>query len=142
MYISSRSLKCISPHFFPPEPVSKAQLQINSTVVGSAVELSCKVPVGKVQAIDWKKDGKPLPRNRGYQLSENFRVLYIPETQKTDCGSFSCNASNEISWQETSVNLTIEGKCYISTFNCRHLQWLVPNLMPSGATCYPLQGAD
>ncbi|XP_067404548.1 hepatic and glial cell adhesion molecule-like isoform X2 [Emydura macquarii macquarii] len=91
------------------EPVSKAQLQINSTVVGSAVELSCKVPVGKVQAIDWKKDGKPLPRNRCYQLSENFRVLYIPETQKTDCGSFSCNASNEISWQETSVNLTIEG---------------------------------
>uniref|UniRef100_A0A8C8SLG9 Ig-like domain-containing protein n=1 Tax=Pelusios castaneus TaxID=367368 RepID=A0A8C8SLG9_9SAUR len=91
------------------EPVSKPQLQINSTVVGSAVELSCEVPSGKVQAIDWKKDGKPLPRNRCYLLSESFNVLYIPEGQKSDCGSFSCNASNEISWQETSVNLTIEG---------------------------------
>ncbi|KAM7160369.1 uncharacterized protein RBU57_010545 isoform 4-T5 [Macrochelys suwanniensis] len=91
------------------EPMSKAQLQINSTVVGSPVELSCKVLVGKVQAIEWKKDGKPLPRNRCYQLSENFSLLYIPEAQKSDCGSFSCNASNDINWQETSANLTIEG---------------------------------
>ncbi|XP_044886383.1 uncharacterized protein LOC123377478 [Mauremys mutica] len=93
----------------PPEPMSKAQIQINSTVAGSSIELSCKVLVGKVQAIDWKKDGKPLPRNRCYQVSENFSLLYIPEAQKSDCGSFSCNASNDISWQETSVNLTIEG---------------------------------
>ncbi|XP_026518933.1 uncharacterized protein LOC112125758 isoform X2 [Terrapene carolina triunguis] len=96
------------------EPMSKtqiqiAQIQINSTVAGSSIELSCKVLVGKVQAIDWKKDGKPLPRNRCYQVSENFSLLYIPEAQKSDCGSFSCNASNDISWQETSVNLTIEG---------------------------------
>ncbi|XP_065412493.1 uncharacterized protein LOC101941157 [Chrysemys picta bellii] len=91
------------------EPMSKAQIQINSTVAGSSIELSCKVLVGKVQAIDWKKDGKPLPRNRCYQVSENFSLLYIPEVQKSDCGSFSCNASNDISWQETSVNLTIEG---------------------------------
>ncbi|XP_032628067.1 uncharacterized protein LOC116820004 isoform X3 [Chelonoidis abingdonii] len=91
------------------EPMSKAQIQINSTVAGSSIELSCKVLVGKVQAIDWKKDGKPLPRDRCYQVSENFSLLYIPEAQKSDCGSFSCNASNDISWQETSVNLTIEG---------------------------------
>ncbi|KAM9127606.1 hepatic and glial cell adhesion molecule-like [Pangshura tecta] len=91
------------------EPMSKAQIQINSTVVGSSIELSCKVLVGKVQAIDWKKDGKPLPRNRCYQVSENFSLLYIPEAQKSDCGSFSCNASNDISWQETSVNLILEG---------------------------------
>ncbi|XP_039344222.1 natural killer cell receptor 2B4-like isoform X2 [Mauremys reevesii] len=90
------------------EPMSKAQIQINSTVVGSSIELSCNVLVGKVQAIDWKKDGKPLPRNRCYEVSENFSLLYIPEAQKSDCGSFSCNASNDISWQETSVNLTIE----------------------------------
>ncbi|XP_048720827.2 uncharacterized protein LOC125642914 isoform X4 [Caretta caretta] len=91
------------------EPISKTQLQINSTVAGSSIELSCKVLVGKVQAIYWKKDGKPLPRNRCYWFSENFSLLYIPEAQKSDCGSFSCNASSDINWQETSVNLTIEG---------------------------------
>ncbi|XP_043348205.1 uncharacterized protein LOC119860883 [Dermochelys coriacea] len=91
------------------EPISKTQLQINSILAGSSIELSCKVLVGNVKAIDWKKDGKPLPRNRCYQLSENFSLLYIPEAQKSDCGSFSCNASNDINWQETSVNLTIEG---------------------------------
>ncbi|XP_073216823.1 cell adhesion molecule DSCAML1-like isoform X2 [Lepidochelys kempii] len=94
---------------FVLEPISKTQLQINSTVAGSSIELSCKVLVGKVQAIDWKKDGKPLPRNRCYWFSENFSLLYIPEAQKSDCGSFSCNASSDINWQETSVNLTIEG---------------------------------
>nr|XP_048720823.1 uncharacterized protein LOC125642914 isoform X1 [Caretta caretta]XP_048720824.1 uncharacterized protein LOC125642914 isoform X1 [Caretta caretta] len=91
------------------EPISKTQLQINSTVAGSSIELSCKVLVGKVQAIYWKKDGKPLPRNRCYWFSENFSLLYIPEAQKSDCGSFSCNVSSDINWQETSVNLTIEG---------------------------------
>nr|XP_006129684.1 uncharacterized protein LOC102463258 [Pelodiscus sinensis] len=91
------------------EPVHEAHLQINSTVIGSSVELSCKVPAGRVRAIDWKKDGKPLPRNKCYYFSEDFTVLYISEAQKSDCGSFSCNASNEISWRETSVNLTIEG---------------------------------
>lgn len=143
LYISSRTFKCVYNLSFPPqEPISKTQLQINSTVAGSSIELSCKVLVGKVQAIDWKKDGKPLPRNRCYWLSENFSLLYIPEAQKSDCGSFSCNASSDINWQETSVNLTIEGKCCISIFDCKHLPWLVPNLMLSGATCYPLQVAD
>ncbi|XP_074864124.1 cell adhesion molecule DSCAML1-like isoform X2 [Carettochelys insculpta] len=91
------------------EPVPEPQLQINSTAVGSSVELSCKVPAGHVQAIDWKKDGKPLPSNKCYQLSKDFTVLYIPEAQKSDCGSFSCNVSNDISWQETYVHLTLDG---------------------------------
>ncbi|KAG6926765.1 hypothetical protein G0U57_011505, partial [Chelydra serpentina] len=57
----------------------------------------------------WKKDGKPLPQERDFHFSKNLRILNIPEGQKSDCGSYSCNVSNEISWQESSLNLTIAG---------------------------------
>ncbi|XP_038603710.1 uncharacterized protein LOC119929606 [Tachyglossus aculeatus] len=34
---------------------------------------------------------------------------------KSDCGLFSCNVSNEISWREASLNFTIEDKCSVIT---------------------------
>lgn len=55
----------------------------------------------------WKKDGQMLPPDRSY--SGSLRVLCLRMAKKSDCGSYSCNASNGISWQETSLNVTVAG---------------------------------
>uniref|UniRef100_A0A8C3T381 Ig-like domain-containing protein n=1 Tax=Chelydra serpentina TaxID=8475 RepID=A0A8C3T381_CHESE len=88
-------------------PVSQPQIWRNSSLAGSLIELFCNVPEGTVENIDWKKEGRPLPQERYYFLSENHSVLHIRKGEKSDCGSYSCNASNEISWQESLLYLTI-----------------------------------
>ncbi|KAM7160362.1 hepatic and glial cell adhesion molecule-like isoform 2-T3 [Macrochelys suwanniensis] len=88
-------------------PVSQPQIWHNSSLAGSLIELFCNVPEGTVENIDWKKEGHPLPQERYYLLSENHSVLHIGKGEKSDCGSYSCNVSNEISWQESLLYLTI-----------------------------------
>ncbi|XP_074925105.1 uncharacterized protein LOC116819994 isoform X2 [Chelonoidis abingdonii] len=90
-------------------PVSQPQIWSNSSLAGSPIELFCNVPEGTVENIDWEKEGGPLPQERCYLLSENDSLLHIGKGGKLDCGSFSCNVSNEISWQESSLKLTIVG---------------------------------
>ncbi|XP_027682160.1 uncharacterized protein LOC114020402 isoform X3 [Chelonia mydas] len=88
-------------------PVSQPQIWSNSSLAGSPIELFCNVPEGTVENIDWEKDGDPLPQERYCLLSGSPSVLHIGKGEKSDCGSYSCNVSNEISWQESSLNLTI-----------------------------------
>ncbi|XP_039344242.1 cell surface A33 antigen-like isoform X5 [Mauremys reevesii] len=90
-------------------PVSQPQIWSNSSLAGSPTELFCNVPEGTVENIAWEKEGGPLPQERCYLLSENDSVLHIGKGEKSDCGFYSCNVSNEISWQESSLNLTIVG---------------------------------
>ncbi|XP_025963583.2 uncharacterized protein LOC112987765 isoform X2 [Dromaius novaehollandiae] len=91
------------------KPVPQPELQCSSSLVGSPIELRCVLPKGRVDAIFWKKEGRPLPPERCYQLSENMTVLRIGKGEKADCGSYSCNVSNEISWKEAVLNLTLAG---------------------------------
>ncbi|NWZ55835.1 HECA2 protein, partial [Haliaeetus albicilla] len=91
------------------KPVSRPQLRSSSLVAQATGEVLCDVVKGRVDAITWKKDGQPLPPDRGFYLSDSFSVLYLRSAKKSDCGSYSCNASNRISWQETSLNVTVAG---------------------------------
>ncbi|NXX76240.1 HECAM protein, partial [Urocolius indicus] len=90
-------------------PVSHPRLWSSALMVQAAGEVLCEVGEGKVDSITWKKDGQPLPPDRGFLLSSSLSVLYLRPAKKSDCGSYSCNASNGISWQETSLNVTIAG---------------------------------
>lgn len=92
-----------------PEPVSRPQLRTSALVAQATGEVFCDVAEGKVDTISWKKDGQPLPPDRGFRLSNSLSVLYLRPAKKSDCGSYSCNASNGISWQETFLNVTVAG---------------------------------
>lgn len=72
-------------------------------------EVLCEVVEGRVDTITWKKDGQALPQGRGFYVSGNLSILHLRAVKKSDCGSYSCNASNGISWQETSLNVTVAG---------------------------------
>ncbi|XP_056215799.1 uncharacterized protein LOC130158790 isoform X3 [Falco biarmicus] len=91
------------------KPVTRPQLQSSALVARATGMVLCEVMEGKVDTITWKKDGQPIPSDRGYHLSNSLSILYLRSAKKSDCGSYSCNASNGISWQETSLNVTIAG---------------------------------
>ncbi|NXK89020.1 HECA2 protein, partial [Formicarius rufipectus] len=91
------------------KPLSRPRLWSSTLVARTTGEVVCEVTEGRVDTITWKKDGQPLPPDRGFRLSNSCSVLYLRPAKKSDCGSYSCNASNGISWQETSLNITIAG---------------------------------
>ncbi|XP_064884213.1 endothelial cell-selective adhesion molecule isoform X6 [Columba livia] len=91
------------------KPVSRPQLRTSALMAQASGEVFCKVAEGRVDTIAWKKDRQPLPPDRGFRLSNSLSILYLRPAKKSDCGSYSCNASNGISWQETSLNITIAG---------------------------------
>ncbi|NXI16356.1 HECAM protein, partial [Irena cyanogastra] len=91
------------------QPVSRPQLRTSSLLARATGQIVCEVAEGTVDTITWKKDGQPLLPDRVSQLSSSCSVLYLRPAEKSDCGSYSCNASNRISWQETSLEVTIEG---------------------------------
>ncbi|XP_051486575.1 hemicentin-2-like isoform X2 [Apus apus] len=91
------------------KPVSQPEIQYSPSLAGSPIELTCVVPEGMVASISWKKEGRPLPPEKCYQLSGNTTVLQIQKGEKSDCGSYSCNVSNRVSWKETALNLTLAG---------------------------------
>uniref|UniRef100_A0A8D0FDY9 Ig-like domain-containing protein n=1 Tax=Strix occidentalis caurina TaxID=311401 RepID=A0A8D0FDY9_STROC len=91
------STSCLREASVPfPEPVSRPQLWSSGLVAQATGELLCDVAEGKVDTITWKKDGQPLPLDRDFHLSDSLSILYLRPAKKSDCGSYSCNASNGI----------------------------------------------
>ncbi|XP_021261735.1 hepatocyte cell adhesion molecule-like isoform X2 [Numida meleagris] len=90
------------------KPVPQPELLKNSNLNDSFIELTCLMPNGTMAAVSWKKDGRPLP-HKNYQLLQDTTVLWIKKGEKSNCGSYSCNVSNAVSWKEATFNLTITG---------------------------------
>ncbi|NXN96717.1 HECA2 protein, partial [Rhinopomastus cyanomelas] len=91
------------------KPVSRPLLRSSALVARGAGRVLCDVGHSRVDNIIWKKDGQPLPLDRDFHLSSSLSILYLRPVKKSDCGSYSCNASNGISWEEASLNVTIAG---------------------------------
>uniref|UniRef100_A0A8C9F5X0 Ig-like domain-containing protein n=1 Tax=Pavo cristatus TaxID=9049 RepID=A0A8C9F5X0_PAVCR len=91
------------------KPVSHPQLWSSGLVAKASGEVQCEVAEGRADMFTWKKDGQMLPPDRSYHLSGRLSVLRLRMAKKSDCGSYSCNASNGISWQEASLNVTVAG---------------------------------
>ncbi|XP_053130196.1 uncharacterized protein LOC128335631 isoform X2 [Hemicordylus capensis] len=71
------------------------------------IRLFCWVPEGKVEAIEWKRDGRPVLAEKEHHLPANLSVLSLPSATAPHCGSYSCSASNALGWKESpSLSLT------------------------------------
>ncbi|NXS78879.1 HECA2 protein, partial [Erpornis zantholeuca] len=91
------------------QPVSRPRLWSSALLARATGKIVCEVAEGRVDTISWKKDGQSLPTASTAQLSGGRSVLYLRPARRLDCGSYSCNASNGISWQESSLDVTVEG---------------------------------
>ncbi|NWV97988.1 PSG22 protein, partial [Machaerirhynchus nigripectus] len=109
MTVSTGDRKSLESQLEVLQPVSRPRLRASALLARAAGEIVCEVAEGGVDDISWKKDGRPLPPGRAARLSGSRSVLYLRPARGSDCGSYSCNASNGASWQETSLNVTIEG---------------------------------
>ncbi|XP_069505134.1 uncharacterized protein [Ambystoma mexicanum] len=89
-------------------PVPPPQIRFNVDPLLLSVELVCEVSADEVDSIEWKKDGAALPDSPLYQIKDRSQ-LYIGNVEKSDCATFSCNASNQLYWNESSSPLTFEG---------------------------------
>ncbi|XP_075752794.1 hepatic and glial cell adhesion molecule-like isoform X2 [Pelodiscus sinensis] len=89
------------------EPLAKPELSWNSSMVGSTIEVVCKVAAGKVDSYRWEKDQKPLADSGRYHFSRNHSVLHILNATHGDLGHYTCKVTNEVSENETSWKLTI-----------------------------------
>ncbi|KAM9127235.1 uncharacterized protein ACDP82_011523 [Pangshura tecta] len=90
------------------EPLSQPEVWSNSSLVGSTIEFVCKVLVGKVDSYWWKKDGKRLPEDSCFLLFQNDSILCVLNTALSDNGVYTCEVSNQVSWNETSLKLDIQ----------------------------------
>ncbi|NXJ09869.1 CD48 protein, partial [Odontophorus gujanensis] len=96
------------------EPVPQPKLLNSLDLDGFLIKLTCLLPNGTTAAVSWNKDGHPLPpRNLlpffNNQLLHDPTMLWIRKGEKSDCGSYSCNVSNAVSWKEATFNLTEAG---------------------------------
>ncbi|XP_028923816.1 uncharacterized protein LOC100681856 isoform X2 [Ornithorhynchus anatinus] len=90
------------------EPVTQPQLRSNLSLDGSTLWLSCDVSGDRITIV-WMRNEEPIPPEECYQQSEDQKHLGIINLEKSDCGNFSCNASNEISWRQATLFVTFEG---------------------------------
>ncbi|NXA65429.1 CD48 protein, partial [Mohoua ochrocephala] len=90
------------------QPVPHPRLRASSLVARASGRIVCEVAEHRVD-ITWKKDGQPLPPDRVPQLRGNHSVLHLRAARRSDCGSYSCNTSDGVSWRETSLSVTVEG---------------------------------
>ncbi|NWW62980.1 JAM1 protein, partial [Ifrita kowaldi] len=91
------------------QPLSRPRIWTSPLLARATGEIVCEVAEGRVDDITWKKDGQPLPPGRVPQLSGSRSTLHLRPARRSDCGSYSCNASNGMGWQETSLNVPVEG---------------------------------
>ncbi|NXD31028.1 HMCN1 protein, partial [Spelaeornis formosus] len=91
------------------EPVSRPELRTSALLARAPGQLVCEVAGGRMDTITWRKDGQLLSADRVSQEPGSRSILHLSLASKSDCGSYSCNASNGISWQETSLEVTVEG---------------------------------
>ncbi|XP_072191403.1 uncharacterized protein [Excalfactoria chinensis] len=91
------------------KPVPQPKLLEISNLNNSLIKLICLLPNGTMADVSWKKDGHSLTPQNYYQPSLISTELWIRKGEKSNCGSYSCNVSNAVSWKVATVNLTITG---------------------------------
>ncbi|XP_077312697.1 hemicentin-1-like isoform X1 [Lithobates pipiens] len=68
------------------------------------VNLSCKASSGS-GSVTWQKDGQPLTNDSSHVLLD--QTLQILTPNRTFSGTYRCNMSNPVSWNDGSIEMTV-----------------------------------
>eukprot|EP00062_Callorhinchus_milii_P023489 gi/632982380/ref/XP_007908103.1/ PREDICTED: V-set and immunoglobulin domain-containing protein 1-like isoform X1 [Callorhinchus milii] len=90
-------------------PLSNPFIVVNSSYVGTTVELSCKVLMGEATDIYWMKEEQKLFGDDRLRLMDDNRSLVIAEAEKWDCGIYTCVMGNSLGQTNHSYHLVIYG---------------------------------
>ncbi|XP_068083649.1 papilin [Anabrus simplex] len=105
----------------------RANITLERTLyaIGSDISIPCDVDGHPIPRVQWYKDNKPLETSDRIQVTESHRILIV-RADKTDAGTYRCEAANEFESSSSSISISIEGvyihpNCTDNPFfaNCR-----------------------
>ncbi|XP_051899403.1 uncharacterized protein LOC127585771 isoform X3 [Pristis pectinata] len=86
------------------DKLSKPSIWSNASSPGSTIQLMCNV--GDASSYQWWKDGREVSH---HHLQDGNRSLVIPSASRSDCGNYTCVATNPVRSVQASYLLTIHG---------------------------------
>lgn len=98
----------------PPPRAFQVPVEANITLtrsiypVGSDISIPCAVAGFPVPRVNWYKDENLLEENSKIQISESHR-LFISQADKSDAGTYRCEAINEFGSSYSTISIIIEG---------------------------------
>lgn len=95
----------IAPSFI--KPLVNAQ-----EILGSFVQICCKISGSLPISVEWQKDGRKISSGVKYKLiqQDNSVSLEMEQLEVSDAGSYSCKLSNAAGSCECSGALTVKGQ--------------------------------
>ncbi|XP_051899425.1 uncharacterized protein LOC127585777 isoform X1 [Pristis pectinata] len=91
------------------DKLSKPSIWNNASSPGSTIQLMCNV--GDASSYQWWKDGREV----SHHLQDGNRSLVIPSASRSDCGNYTCVATNPVSSVQANYQLTIHGLLPVET---------------------------
>lgn len=100
---------CCTDQAIPPLFIKK--LTKKDTVLGSSIQMECKVSGSLPIYAKWFKDGKEITDSAKYRslCHENTMSLEIANLELTDTANYTCNVSNIAGSDSCSAVLTVKG---------------------------------
>ncbi|XP_051899854.1 uncharacterized protein LOC127586085 [Pristis pectinata] len=86
------------------DKLSEPSIWSNASSPGSTIQLMCNV--GDASSYQWWKDGREVSH---HHLRDGNRSLVILNASRSDCGNYTCVATNPVSSVQASYLLTIHG---------------------------------
>lgn len=81
-------------------------------ILGSFVQICCKISGSLPISVEWQKDGRKISSGVKYKLiqQDNSVSLEMEQLEISDAGSYSCKLTNAAGSCESSGSLTVKGQ--------------------------------
>uniref|UniRef100_A0A0N4ZRH8 protein-tyrosine-phosphatase n=1 Tax=Parastrongyloides trichosuri TaxID=131310 RepID=A0A0N4ZRH8_PARTI len=90
-----------------PPTISGPSFRTIDNAVKKPTTLTCNISGFPIPDIEWILDGKPLPLHSGYEIINDGKTLYIPETEIIHRGRYTCKGYNKIGNIESDYLLQV-----------------------------------
>ena len=100
---------------------------MNQTIFeGDTFSLTCQATGRPIPSIRWYFNGIPMANTTDYVISEislnpttTNSTLTVICAQKSDMGTYRCDASNVVSTSSSSTTLIVHGKHFVCNLNTK-----------------------